>query len=93
MDGERHVMSRNPHLLLRMAGARTYQQVFGKYGFDYIMGYYVMDYEAFGMSHYIYDSPVYRVKSLPNGWYGWCIDVKHLIGSRMIMPRASKRGS
>jgi hypothetical protein len=43
VDGERYVLSRNPHLLLRMAGAGRYQQVFGKHGFDY-----VMDCEALG---------------------------------------------
>jgi hypothetical protein len=41
-------------------------QAFGKYGFDHIMGYEAL----FGMSRYIYDTPVYRVVSLPNGWYG-----------------------
>jgi hypothetical protein len=81
MDGERHVMSKNPHLLLRMAGARTYQQVFGRHGFDYVMGY-----EAFGISCYIHDTPVYWVKSLPNGWYGWRIDIKHLVDGQVIIP-------
>jgi len=32
---------------------------------------YVMDYGASeGRAH---DSPVYHVKSLSNGWHGWCI--------------------
>ena len=45
IDGERYVLSKNPHLLLRMAGAERYQQVFGKHGFDYIM-----DCEALGVA-------------------------------------------
>jgi len=65
IDGERYVLSKNPHLLLRMAGAERYQQVFGKHGFDYIM-----DCEALGVGRRAHDSPVYRVKSFPNGWYG-----------------------
>ena len=60
VDGERYVLSRNPHLLLRMAGAGRYQQVFRRYGFDYIMDYGASE----GRAH---DSPAHRVKSLPNG--------------------------
>jgi hypothetical protein len=86
IDGERYVLSRNPHLLLRMAGARRYQQVFGRYGFDY-----VMDCEALGVGRRAHDSPVYRVKSLPNGWYGWCIDIRYLLDGWMMMPRAWDR--
>jgi hypothetical protein len=86
VDGERNVLSKNPHLLLRMAGARKYQQVFGKHGFDYIM-----DCEVFGVSRRAHDSPLYRVKSLPNRWYGWCIDVKYLVDGWMVMPRAWER--
>jgi len=37
IDGERYVLSKNPHPLLRMAGARKYQQVFGRYGFEHVM--------------------------------------------------------
>jgi len=77
-------LSRDPHLLLRMAGARRYQQVFGKHGFDY-----VMDYGASGGR--AHDSPLYYVKSLPNGWYGWCIDIRYLVDGWMIMPRARER--
>jgi hypothetical protein len=69
-----------------MAGARTYQQAFGKYGFDY-----VMDCEAFRVGRRVHDSPVYRVKSLPNGWYGWCIDIRYLLDGWMMMPRAWDR--
>ena len=29
--------------------------------------------------------------SLPNGWYGWCIDIKYLIDGGVIMPRAWER--
>jgi len=50
------------YLLLRMAGARRYQWVFGRYGFDH-----VMDCEVFGVSRHTHDSPIYHVKSLPNG--------------------------
>jgi len=81
---ERYVLSRSPHLLLRMAGARRYQQVFGKHGFDYVMDYGASE----GRAH---DSPVYRVKSLPNGWYGWCIDIRYLVDGWMMMPRAWER--
>gem|GEM_PF-1263778 len=77
-------MSRNPHLLLRMAGARRYQQVFGKHGFDYVMDYGASE----GRVH---DSSAHRVKSLPNGWYGWCIDIRYLVDSWMVMPRAWDR--
>ena len=63
VDGERYVLSRNPHLLLRMAGAGRYQQVFGKHGFDYVMDYGASE----GRAH---DSPAHHVKSLPNGGYG-----------------------
>ena len=83
MDDERYVLSKNPHLLLRMAGARRYQQVFGRYGFDY-----VMDYEALGVSRRAHDSPAHRVKSLPNGWHGWCIDIKYLINDWTVTLRA-----
>jgi hypothetical protein len=76
VDGERYVLSKNPHPLLRMAGARKYQQVFGKYGFDY-----VMDCEALEVGRRAHDSPLYRVKRLPNGWHGWCIDIKYLVDS------------
>jgi hypothetical protein len=37
------------------------------------------------------NSPVYRVKSLPNGWYEWCIDVKYLVDGWVVMPRAWER--
>jgi hypothetical protein len=37
VNGERYVLSKNPYLLLRMAGTKKYQQAFGKHGFDYIM--------------------------------------------------------
>jgi hypothetical protein len=37
IDGERYILSKNPRLLLWTAGADSYQQVFGKHGFDYIM--------------------------------------------------------
>ena len=83
VDGERYVLSRNPHLLLRMAGAGRYQRVFGKHGFDY-----VVDCEALGVGRRAHDSPIYRVKSLPNGWYGWCIDIRYLLDGWMVMPRA-----
>jgi hypothetical protein len=86
VDGERYVLSKNPHLLLRMAGAGRYQQVFGKHGFDY-----VMDCEALGVSRRAHDSPVHRVKSLPNGWYGWCIDIKYLVDSWVMMPSVWNR--
>jgi hypothetical protein len=80
---ERYVLSKNPHLLLRMAGAKRYQQVFGKYGFDH-----VMDCEALGVSRRAHDSPVHRVKSLPNGW---CIDIKYLVDSWVMMPSVWNR--
>ena len=60
VDRERYVLSRNPHLLLRMAGAGRYQQVFGKHGFDY-----VVDCEALGVGRRAHDSPIYRVKKPP----------------------------
>jgi hypothetical protein len=63
--------------------AGRYQQVFGKYGFDY-----VMDCEALGVGRRAHDSLVHRVKSLPNGWHGWCIDIKYLVDGRVVMPRA-----
>jgi hypothetical protein len=85
VDGERYVLSKNQHPLLRMAGAKKYQQVFGKYGFDH------MDYEALGVSRRAHDSSVYRVKSLPNGWHGWCIDIRYLVDDWMVMPRAWER--
>jgi len=86
IDGERYVLSRNPHPLLRMAGARRYQQVFGKHGFDYIM-----DYGALGVSRRAHDSPVHRVKSLPNGWHGWCIDIRYLVDSWLVTLRTWER--
>jgi len=51
----------------RMDVAKRYQQVLGKHGFDY-----VMDCEAPRVGRRAHDSPLYHVKSLPNGW---CIDV------------------
>jgi hypothetical protein len=69
-----------------MAGARRYQQVFGRYGFDYVMGC-----EVFGMSRRAHDSPAHRVKSLPNGWHGWCIDIRYLVNDWMVTPRAWER--
>jgi hypothetical protein len=86
IDGERYVLSKNPHPLLRIAGAKKYQQVFGKYGFDH-----VMDYEALGVGRRAHASPVYRVKSFPNGWYGWCIDIRYLLDGWIVMPRAWER--
>ena len=86
IDGERYVLSKNPHPLLRMAEAKKYKQVFGKYGFDH-----VMDYEALGGCRRAHDSPVYRVKSLPNGWYGWCVDIRYLVDGWVVMPRAWER--
>jgi len=53
-----------------------HQQVFGKYGFDH-----VMDCGALGVGRRAHDSPLYRVKRLPNGWHGWCIDIKYLVDS------------
>ena len=73
-------------MLLRMAGAGRYQRVFGKHGFDY-----VVDCEALGVGRRAHDSPIYRVKSLPNGWYGWCIDIRYLLDGWMVMPRAWER--
>ena len=70
-----------------MAGTGSYQQVFGRHGFDYIIGCEIL----FGITRYIHDSPVYRVVSLPNGWYGWCIDIKHIIDGRVITPKAWER--
>jgi hypothetical protein len=61
----RDTSHRETHLLLRMAGAKNYQQVFGKYGFDH-----VMDCGALGVGRRAHGSPLYRVKSLPNGWHG-----------------------
>jgi hypothetical protein len=69
-----------------MAGARKHQQVFGRYGFDYIM-----DCEALGVGRCAHDSPVYRVKSLPNGWHGWCIDIRYLVDSWVVMLSAWDR--
>jgi hypothetical protein len=71
---------------LRVAGAGRYQQVFGKYGFDY-----VMDREVLGVSRRIHDTPAYRVKSLLNEWYGWRIDIRYLVDGRVMMPRAWER--
>jgi hypothetical protein len=39
----------------------------------------------------VHDSPVYRVKSLPNGWHEWCIDIRYLLDGWMVMPRAWER--
>jgi hypothetical protein len=50
-----------------------------------------MDCEVFGVSRHTHDSPVYRVKSLPNGWYGWCIDIRYLVDGWVVMPRAWER--
>jgi hypothetical protein len=83
VDGERYVLSKNPHLLLKMAGAKKYQQTSGKYGFDY-----VMDCEVLGGCRRAHDPPLYHVKSLPNGW---CIDIRHLVDSWMVMSRAWDR--
>ena len=43
------------------------------------------------MSRRAHDSPVYRVKSLPNGWYGWCVDIRYLVDGWVVMPRAWER--
>ena len=73
-------------MLLRKKSGWEVSAGLGKYGFGY-----VMDCEALGVGRRAHDSPIYRVKSLPNGWYGWCIDIKYLIDSWVVMPRAWER--
>jgi hypothetical protein len=70
----------------RMDLARRYQQALGKHGFDY-----VMDCEVLGVGRRAHNSPLYHVKSLPNEWYGWCIDTRYLIDSWLVTLRAWDR--